>query len=218
MTPDLFSSADESGPAQLSVDAGTVCLRGFLLLHDTALAEAINSVIRQAPLRHLVTPGGKTMSVAMSNCGRLGWVSDHAGYRYQALDPLTQLPWPPMPDIMLTLAQRAATSAGYNNFQPDVCLINRYAAGARMGLHQDRDERNLTAPIVSFSLGLPATFIWGGFERSGKTRRFTLQHGDALVWGGVDRLRFHGVSALKPGHHDLLGEYRFNITFRQTGI
>lgn len=217
MNFELFANAEQNAVEYLQIDTGTAYLSGFLLPHDKAVIGQLIDVTHNAPLRHLTTPGGKKMSVAMTNCGALGWVSDHAGYRYQAHDPLTHKPWPAMPSLLLTLAQKAADTAGYKNFQPNVCLINRYEAGARMGLHQDRDERNLTAPIVSFSLGLPATFIWGGLERTGKTRRFKLQHGDALVWGGVDRLRFHGVAPLKPGHHELAGAYRFNITFRQTG-
>jgi len=196
---------------------GTTFFHGMIVSEAPAILEQIRQISEIAPLRHLITPGGKKMSVAMSNCGTLGWVSDHAGYRYQASDPLTQKSWPAMPALFLALAQRAAERAGYSGFQPNVCLINRYDIGARMGLHQDRDERDLTAPIVSFSLGLPATFIWGGLQRTGPTRRFTVEHGDVLVWGGPDRLRFHGVAPLKPGHHPLTGELRFNITFRQTG-
>lgn len=218
MNLELFSNDNKAPCAGVAIGIGTVYLPGFLTTHDEAIMAAIRGVTERSPLRHLAIPGGKRMSVAMSNCGTLGWVSDHAGYRYQAHDPLTQQRWPPMPPLLLTLAQQAATSAGYKNFQPNVCLINRYEVGARMGLHQDRDENNLTAPIVSFSLGLPATFIWGGLERGGKTTRFTLHHGDALVWGGVDRLRFHGVAPVKAGRHELLGACRFNVTFRQTGV
>lgn len=217
MNFDLFDNKPEDPSRQLRIGAGTVYLREFLRQDETAIISAVDAVTAISPFRHLTTPGGKTMSVAMSNCGALGWVSDHAGYRYQAQDPLTQKNWPAMPPLLLTLAQNAAEQAGYKNFEPNVCLINRYETGARMGLHQDRDERNLTAPIVSFSLGLPATFIWGGLERVGKTERFILQHGDALVWGGPDRLRFHGVAPLKPGVHPLTGACRINITFRQTG-
>lgn len=217
MTRDLFGSDKHVQPPLLRLSLGTVYLSEFLLKDEAAIISAIEGVTQISPFRHLITPGGKKMSVAMSNCGSLGWVSDHAGYRYQAQDPITQLPWPAMPAVLLTLAQKAAALADYENFQPNVCLINRYEAGARMGLHQDRDERNLIAPIVSFSVGLPATFIWGGLERLGKPQRFILKHGDALVWGGPDRLRFHGVAALQSGHHKLTGGYRLNITFRQTG-
>ncbi|MBU2099157.1 MAG: DNA oxidative demethylase AlkB [Gammaproteobacteria bacterium] len=217
MNLELFDNNEQNFPQHLSIGPGTIYLSEFLRQDETDVLCAIRSVTSVSPFRHLTTPGGKQMSVAMSNCGALGWVSDHAGYRYQAFDPLTNHPWPAMPAVLLTLAQKAALAAGYKNFQPNVCLINRYETGARMGLHQDRDERNLTAPIVSFSLGLPATFIWGGHQRTGSTQRFTLKHGDALVWGGEDRLRFHGVAPLKAGQHALTGAYRFNITFRQTG-
>lgn len=217
MNLELFENNGRDSPPQLRIGPGTAYLSGFLLQDETAVIDAVNRVVQAAPFRHLTTPGGKKMSVAMSNCGALGWVSDHAGYRYQAQDPLSGQAWPAMPLLLLALAQKAAAQAGYANFQPNVCLINRYETGARMGLHQDRDERNLTAPIVSFSVGLPATFIWGGLERSGKTRRFVLKHGDALVWGGPDRLRFHGVAPLKAGYHELTGAHRINITFRQTG-
>jgi DNA oxidative demethylase len=217
MMNDLFDTRGAAPGWSEPLGSGTTFFRGMIVNDAPAILEQIRQISEMAPLRNLVTPGGKKMSVAMSNCGALGWVSDHAGYRYQANDPLTQKPWPAMPALFLALAQRAAELAGYPGFQPNVCLINRYGIGARMGLHQDRDERDLTAPIVSFSLGLPAKFIWGGLQRTGPTRRFTVEHGDVLVWGGPDRLRFHGVAPLKPGHHPLTGELRFNITFRQTG-
>jgi DNA oxidative demethylase len=217
MNLELFQNNVQDPSPALGIGRGSVYLSDFLTQDEAAIVNAVEQVTRVSPFRHLVTPGGKKMSVAMSNCGSLGWVSDHAGYRYQAQDPLTNKPWPAMPGLLLSLAQKAAATASYENFHPNVCLINRYDTGARMGLHQDRDERNLTAPIVSFSLGLPATFIWGGLERAGKTQRFVLQHGDVLVWGGPDRLRFHGVAPLKPGHHPLTGSSRINITFRQTG-
>ncbi|MDO8907385.1 MAG: DNA oxidative demethylase AlkB [Pseudohongiella sp.] len=217
MNFELFKNDGQDPLQQLRIGPGALCLNEFLILDDAAIISAVQQVTAISPFRHLITPGGKKMSVAMSNCGSLGWVSDRAGYRYQAQDPLTNRAWPVMPALLLRLAQKAALQAGYENFQPNVCLINRYETGARMGLHQDRDERNLTAPIVSFSLGLPATFIWGGLERTGKTRRFVLKHGDVVVWGGPDRLRFHGVAPLKSGHHELTGACRINITFRQTG-
>lgn len=216
MSQDLFDDDDQQPRPALSLGPGSFYLGGFLKEDAAAVLGAINKVVTQAPFRHLVTPGGQTMSVAMTNCGALGWVSDRRGYRYQAIDPLLGEPWSPMPELLLTLAQRAAEQCGYQNFLPDVCLINRYEAGARMGLHQDRDENNLTAPIVSFSLGLPATFIWAGLQRGGKTHRFVLNHGDAVVWGGEDRLRYHGVAPLKAGAHPLTGNCRINITFRQT--
>lgn len=217
MNLDLFADDEPLCVSPVSIGPGTSFLGGFLREQAAEVLLAVECIAAQAPFRHLTTPGGQRMSVAMTNCGALGWVSDRAGYRYQPLDPLTGLQWPAMPALLLGLAQQAAALSGYRDFEPTVCLINRYVAGARMGLHQDKDERNLSAPIVSFSLGLPATFIWGGLERGGKTLRFVLNHGDALVWGGEDRLRFHGVAPLKPGSHPMTGETRINITFRQTG-
>ena len=217
MTTDLFASDHAQQNLTVPIGPGSRFLGGFLLADAVAVLGAVADVTARAPFRHLTTPGGQQMSVAMSNCGSLGWVSDRAGYRYQAADPLTGKPWPPMPALLLERAQQAATQAGYENFQPDVCLINRYTTGARMGLHQDRDENNLTAPIVSFSLGVSAVFIWGGLQRTGKAQRFVLKHGDAVVWGGADRLRFHGVAPVKADAHALTGSVRINITFRQTG-
>lgn len=213
---DLFDINDPGSVWQEPLGSGTTWIHGFLVAHADQVMAAIARVVEQAPYRHLTTPGGKRMSVAMSNCGAEGWVSDRAGYRYQTTDPQTNKPWPAMPPRLRALAQQAADDSGYTGFEPTVCLINHYAPGARMGLHQDRDESNLTAPIVSFSLGLPATFIWGGGQRIGKTRRIMLRHGDAVVWGGEDRLRFHGVAPLKDGAHPLTGHARINLTFRQT--
>ncbi|WP_339866780.1 DNA oxidative demethylase AlkB [Pseudohongiella nitratireducens] len=212
---DFFLSTDQD--EQLAIGPGAFCFKGAIIQDGVEIIRAVNDVVAKAEFRHLITPGGRRISVAMSNCGRQGWVSDHAGYRYQTTDPLTGNAWPVMPRILLATAQSLAARAGFGNFNPDVCLINRYRAGDRMGLHQDRDEGNVTAPIVSLSLGLPATFIWGGLQRSGPTQRFILEHGDAVVWGGEDRLRFHGVAPLKAGEHPLTKDCRINITFRQTG-
>lgn len=212
---DLFPGRGESEP--LAIGTGAFCFKGAITADGSEVLRAVRHVIAQAPFRHLTTPGGRQMSVAMSNCGQLGWVSDHAGYRYQTTDPITGKAWPSMPRVLLTTAQQLASRAGFANFHPDVCLINRYRAKDRMGLHQDKDEGNVTAPIVSLSLGLPATFIWGGLHRTGSTQRFLLEHGDAMVWGAADRLRFHGVAPLKAGEHPLTGDCRINITFRQTG-
>ncbi len=165
----------------------------------------------------MVTPGGFRMSVAMTNCGALGWVTDRKGYRYDAIDPETQRPWPPMPDCFLELAKGAAEEAGFPSFVPDACLMNRYQPGARLSLHQDKDERDFSQPIVSVSLGLPAVFLYGGEERTDKTRRVAVVHGDTVVWGGPARLRYHGVMPLRDGIHPLLGGYRFNLTFRKAG-
>lgn len=213
---DLFD-INEPGDVWLEpLGPGTRWIHGFLVADAGRVMTDIAGVVAQAPYRHLSTPGGKRMSVAMSNCGAEGWVSDRAGYRYQAIDPLTNKPWPLMPLRLKKLAQKAAILGGYADFKPTVCLINYYAPGARMGLHQDKDEADLTAPIVSFSLGLPATFIWGGLQRTGKTQRILLRHADAVVWGGEDRLRFHGVAPLRDGEHALTGRARLNLTFRQS--
>jgi alkylated DNA repair protein (DNA oxidative demethylase) len=165
----------------------------------------------------MLTPGGFTMSVALTNCGQLGWTTDRHGYRYTSLDPQTGQPWPSMPDAFLELARAASRTTGFKGFAPDACLLNRYLPGARMSLHQDKDERDLGAPIVSVSLGIPAVFQFGGNERSDKPVRVPLFHGDVVVWGGVDRLRYHGIMPIKEERHPLLGEQRINLTFRQAG-
>ncbi|HUL65116.1 MAG TPA: DNA oxidative demethylase AlkB [Burkholderiaceae bacterium] len=194
---------------------GAMLLRGFALPVDHALVAGVHAVIAQAPLRQMITPGGLQMSVAMTNCGSLGWVSDRAGYRYVPLDPVSALPWPAMPASFATLATRAAAQAGFENFHPDVCLINRYEAGTRLSLHQDRDERDYAHPIVSVSLGVGAVFLFGGLKRSDKPARMRLEHGDVVVWGGPARLRYHGVLPLEEGSHPLTGPLRFNLTFRK---
>ncbi|WP_347334172.1 DNA oxidative demethylase AlkB, partial [Ralstonia pseudosolanacearum] len=194
-----------------------VVLRGFALAEATALLAAIDDIARQAPFRHMVTPGGFEMSVALTNCGALGWTSDRRGYRYAARDPQTGQPWPPLPDCFLRLARDAAAAAGFPGFTPDACLINRYVPGARLSLHQDKDEQDYGAPIVSVSLGMPAMFLWGGHRRTDKTLRVPLFHGDVVVWGGPDRLRYHGVLPLKEAAHPLLGAQRINLTLRRAG-
>ena len=220
MNLSLFADEEQvpAGPAPLVPgSSASILLRGFALPYLDEVLPALDAVVLAAPLRHMATPGGLRMSVAMSNCGPLGWVTDGRGYRYARLDPASGLPWPPMPPVFLRLAQEAALAAGYSGFVPDACLVNRYAPGARMALHQDRDECDFTAPIVSVSLGLPATFLFGGAERADKAARIPLLHGDVVVWGGPDRLRFHGVAPLKEGEHALLGAQRINLTFRKAG-
>jgi len=213
-TRDLFAGAAlDTRHERLA--PGAWLLHGFALGEATAVLAAIESVAAAAPFRHLVTPGGFRMSVAMTNCGRLGWVSDRRGYRYDAHDPLSGRPWPPMPPVFLELARDAAQASGFSDFDPDACLVNQYTPGARLTLHQDRDESDLSAPIVSVSLGLPATFLFGGNARSDKQRRVPLQHGDVVVWGGPARLYHHGVLAVKDGQHELLGSRRLNLTFRR---
>jgi alkylated DNA repair protein (DNA oxidative demethylase) len=213
---DLFD--DLPTPSELACVAiapGAVLLRGLGRDGDMALLQAVESVIAQAPLRHMQTPGGYTMSVATTSCGALGWVSDPQGYRYAARDPLTDQPWPAMPHCLLELAQRAAAQAGYANFQPDACLINQYLPGAKLSLHQDKDEKDLSAPIVSLSLGLPAVFLFGTPQRKDRPQRHRLVHGDVVVWGGPSRLAYHGVQPLEEGQHALLGRKRINLTFRR---
>lgn len=213
MTP-LF----DAGPPQLSrepLEEGAVVLRGFAYEDAPRLVREVEEIARAAPFRHLVVPGGRTMSVAMTNCGSLGWVSDRSGYRYDPLDPDSGLPWPAMPALFQSLAVRAAAEAGFPGYAPDACLINRYVAGAKLGLHQDRDEQDAWAPIVSVSLGLPAVFQWGGKHRSDAIRRVRVESGDVVVWGGPARFAYHGVAALKDGEHPLTGATRLNLTFRK---
>jgi alkylated DNA repair protein (DNA oxidative demethylase) len=194
---------------------GAVLLRGFVGASEAELIAELRNIVTQAPFRRMATPGGHQMSVAMTNCGNAGWVTDHSGYRYSTEDPETGRPWPAMPPLLRDLADRAADRAGFAAFAPDVCLINRYVPGARMSLHQDKDELDFSAPIVSVSLGLPAIFLFGGLKRSDKPRRFRLEHGDVAVWGGPSRLFFHGVAPLADGEHPLLGRQRLNLTFRK---
>jgi DNA oxidative demethylase len=205
------------GEGRIELGPGAVLLRGFALEGEPALLEALDQVVASAPFRHMVTPGGHTMSVAMTNCGTLGWVTDRRGYRYDAYDPETGRPWPPMPAAFADLALAAASASGFDSFAPDACLINEYVPGARLTLHQDRNERDFAAPIVSVSLGLPAKFLFGGLARSDRPQRIPLAHGDVVVWGGPSRLAFHGVDALKEGSHPLLGPRRINLTLRQAG-
>lgn len=213
MTADLF--ADQTPSWQEPICPGATVLRGLALAEAPAILSAIEDITRRAPFRQMDTPGGFRMSVAMSNCGPLGWVSDRQGYRYAAWDPATGEGWPEMPEGLRALARHTAASAGFAGFAPDACLINRYAAGARMSLHQDRDEQDLRAPIVSISLGLPALFLFGGPTRKDPARRIPLTHGDVVVWGGPARLHFHGVAPLKAGEHPATGPFRINLTLRQ---
>lgn len=215
MNGDLFELQGERDPWTEPLGPGTTLLHGFAFREAEALLADVQRIVETAPFRHMRVPGGRTMSVAMTNCGDLGWVADSTGYRYAALDPLSSNRWPPMPDSFSQLARAAAAQAGFPDFAPDVCLINRYEADTRLSLHQDRDERDFRAPIVSVSLGLPAVFLLGGAKRTDRAQRMTLLHGDVLVWGGPDRLRYHGVLPLKAGRHPLLGEQRINLTFRQ---
>jgi alkylated DNA repair protein (DNA oxidative demethylase) len=214
---DLFDAAGFVEPQQEVLVPGAVLLRAFATPDEAALLAAVEEVAKQAPFRHMVTPGGFRMSVAMTNCGSLGWVTDRTGYRYDAVDPESGRNWPRMPDSFLRLAQDAAMQAGFGRFVPDACLVNRYEPGTRLSLHQDRNEQDFGAPIVSVSLGIPAVFLFGGTVRADKTQRVPLAHGDVVVWGGPARLRYHGVLPLKEGHHPLVGGCRINLTFRKAG-
>lgn len=216
MTADLFDSVAEAQPSREEIADGAVLLRGFVKPIESELIEAVRAIVAQSPFRHMTTPGGHLMSVAMTNCGERGWITDHTGYRYDPIDPRTAAPWPAMPPVLRDLARGAAEQGGFQNFAPDACLVNRYEPGTRLSLHQDKDELDFSAPIVSVSLGLPATFLFGGMARSDKPRRYRLVHGDVVVWGGASRLAYHGVAPLADGEHALLGCKRINLTFRRT--
>jgi alkylated DNA repair protein (DNA oxidative demethylase) len=217
VTADLFETASVIEPADQALSAGAMLLRGFAIPDEVALLAAVQEIAERAPFRHMVTPGGFRMSVAMTNCGTFGWVTDKTGYRYDMVDLESGRNWPRMPEPFLRLANDAAVRAGFGPFIPDACLINRYEPGTRLSLHQDRNERDFAQPIVSVSLGLPAVFLFGGTARSDKSQRVPLAHGDVVVWGGPDRLRFHGVLPIKEGHHRLTGACRINLTFRKAG-
>ena len=213
---DLFGRGDDVVRRE-DLAPGAAVLRNLVTARAPALLAAIDGVLQQAPLRNMVTPGGLTMSVRMSNCGALGWLSDRRGYRYGAVDPLSGQPWPDMPVLFRELAAEAADRIGIVDFVPDACLINCYEPGMKLSLHQDRDERDFNAPIVSVSLGLPAVFLFGGESRSDPARRVPLGHGDVVVWGGPSRLRFHGVLPIKEGVHPMTGRFRYNLTLRKAG-
>ena len=213
---DLFATLQVPSSQEI-LDEGAVLLRGFAAKEQQALWEAVQAVAEAAPFRHMVTPGGKSMSVAMTNCGGLGWVTDRKGYRYAPADPESGKPWPAMPPVLRDLSVRAAAAAGFPGYDPDSCLVNRYRPGSRLTLHQDLNEKDFSHPIVSVSLGLPAKFLWGGQKRADKTRRFRLESGDVVVWGGPARMTFHGVDDLAAGIHPLTGECRINLTLRMAG-
>ncbi|QIG98608.1 DNA oxidative demethylase AlkB [Bradyrhizobium sp. 6(2017)] len=215
MAADLFETTGDARPPREAIADGAVLLRGFAKPFEAELIPALRVIVKQAPFRHLITPGGHRMSVAMTNCGNLGWVSDPSGYRYDPIDPNTGQPWPAMPEVLRKLAADAADEAGFTGFAPEACLINRYVPGAKLSLHQDKDELDYAAPIVSISLGLPAIFLFAGLKRNDTPRRYRLEHGDVAVWGGPSRLFYHGVAALADGEHGLLGRQRINLTFRK---
>ncbi|MDI1360702.1 DNA oxidative demethylase AlkB [Methylotenera sp.] len=211
---DLFENMQ---PNKLEIIKDAYLLKSYALTNEKALLSDLEQAVSQAPLRHMMTKMGFAMSAAMTNCGVLGWVSDHQGYRYDMKDPATNKPWPVMPASFQQLATLAAAEAGFNDFQPDACLINQYQVGASMGLHQDKNELDFNQPIVSVSLGIPAVFQFGGLNRMDKTHKIPLMHGDIVVWGGQSRIHFHGIAPLKMNTHPILGAYRYNLTFRKAG-
>jgi alkylated DNA repair protein (DNA oxidative demethylase) len=213
-----MSSLFDNEPVPASTESlaeGAILLRGFAAVRAPLLVEEVRRISEAAAFRHLVTPGGYSMSVAMTNCGRVGWVSDRTGYRYDPVDPENGRTWPPMPKAFVDLAVSAAAEAGFPDYDPDACLINRYVAGSKLSLHCDKDEKDAWAPIVSVSLGVPAVFLWGGKRRSDAIRRLRIENGDVAVWGGPARFIYHGVAPLKEGHHPLTDDIRFNLTFRK---
>jgi alkylated DNA repair protein (DNA oxidative demethylase) len=214
MSGDLLSGLAPTGGRELLAE-GAVVLRGFAAREAADLLVELDAILEVSAFRRMVTPGGYQMSVAMTNCGARGWITDRTGYRYDGLDPVNGRSWPAMPAAFRHLAVAAADEAGFFDFTPDACLINRYEPGARLSLHQDRNERDLAAPVVSVSLGLPATFLFGGSQRRDRPRRVRLESGDVVVWGGPARLAFHGIDPLADGDHPLTGACRINLTFRR---
>jgi alkylated DNA repair protein (DNA oxidative demethylase) len=211
---DLFADA-ASGDGAERLDEGAVLLRGLARTEVADLVAAVEAIAAVSPFRHMVTPGGFRMSVAMTSCGEVGWITDRSGYRYSPLDPVTGAPWPAMPALFCSLAARAAAFGGFAGFVPDACLINRYEPETKLSLHRDEDERDLGAPVVSVSLGLPATFLWGGLSRKDRPARIRLDSGDVVVWGGPARLVYHGIAPLAEGEHPATGRSRINLTFRK---
>ena len=211
---DLFAAAP-TAPHSQSLGPGAVVLHGFARGQEQALLEDVERITAASPFRHLITPGGYRMSVAMTNCGEVGWVSDRTGYRYDPVDPTTGVQWPPLPARFAALADTAAAEAGFTGFRPDACLINRYETGTKLLLHRDYDERDANAPIVSVSIGVPAIFLWGGLKRADRTRRVRLESGDVVVWGGPSRFVYHGIANLPEAFHPLTGSQRINLTFRK---
>jgi alkylated DNA repair protein (DNA oxidative demethylase) len=213
-TRELFAPAHAAAD-RIELCEGAAVLRGFALPFERAIGDAVRAVAAAAPFRHMQTPGGYTMSVAMTNCGAYGWVSDARGYRYSPTDPESGSPWPAMPSVFAELAAGAAAALGFSGFVPDACLVNRYAPDARLTLHQDKDERDFRAPIVSASLGVPAVFLFGGLKRKDRPQRVPLEHGDVVVWGGPARMRYHGVAKLEASSHSFAGDARINLTLRR---
>ncbi|MBO0711842.1 MAG: DNA oxidative demethylase AlkB [Acetobacteraceae bacterium] len=201
-------------PSREVLDEGALLLRGYAAASAAALIGTVDAIARLAPFRRMQTPRGQ-MSVAMTACGELGWVSEKGGYRYSADDPLTGRAWPAMPALFATLAAKAAADAGFGSFVPDSTLINEYVPGTKLSLHQDKEERDPVHPVVSVSLGLPGVFAWGGLTRRSPVRRYELLNGDVVVFGGPSRLVYHGVERVADGVHPLTGRRRINLTFRR---
>ncbi|MDN5869771.1 MAG: DNA oxidative demethylase AlkB [Nitrococcus sp.] len=212
---ELLKDTNRPGVYIERIAEGAALLKGFAAVEAAALIAALDPIIAAAPFRHMLTPGGRRMSVAMTNCGGNGWITDRSGYRYTPFDPITQCPWPRMPAAVVNLAARAARAGGFPGFTPDACLINRYRPGAQLTLHQDKDERDFSAPIVSVSLGLSAVFLFGGLRRRDRPRRIHMDNGDVAVWGGTARLAYHGIAPLADGEHALTGHCRINLTLRK---
>ncbi len=211
----LFDDVEQEQRQPEPLCEGALVLRRFAVPDEAVIFAALDNITRQAPFRHMVTPSGFQMSVMMTNCGDLGWVTDHGGYRYDRCDPDSGQSWPPIPDVFLRLAHDAAATAGFSNFVPDACLINCYQPGTRLSLHQDKNERDFDQPIVSVSLGVPAIFLFGGMQRTDKAMRVPLWHGDVVVWGGAARLRYHGILPLKENTHPITAMQRINLTLRK---
>jgi len=212
MTTDLFA---DQRPARQDIAPGVVLFPGRAVARD--IWPLLQPVLAVAPFRNFVTPGGRRMGVETTNCGSLGWVSDKAGYRYQATDPDSGRPWPAMPRPLFDLAVASAAAAGFPETRPDSCLINRYAVGVRLTAHQDLNEQSSDWPIVSISMGLPATFVLHGATRGGAGPKIALTDGDVLVFGGPARNAFHSVQPIADGVDPVLGPCRVNLTLRVAG-
>jgi DNA oxidative demethylase len=207
----LFSQL-AAEPTHEEIYPGAVLMRGLALPQDEEFFAAMEAVLAQAPLHHATTPSGLPMGVMVSDCG----TPEAFRHRWDPQNPAVRRMWPPIPRALLEFALRCAVRSGFPHFRPDTLHFNRYQAGTKLGIHQDRHEIDFTQPIVSVSLGLECIFLLGGFQRTDPTKRILLEHGDVIVWGGPSRMRFHGVQPLKPGHHPLAGPYRYNLTFRKT--
>ena len=216
-TPITHSLFDEEPDASRTevLFPGAVLLHRYALKLERTFLDELDTLTKISPFRQMLTPGGRKFGVHNTSCGEVGWISDARGYRYVSIDPVSEQPWPTMPREFQQLATDAAEEGGFKHFIPDSCLVNRYAPDIKMSLHQDKDEADFSQPIVSVSLGMSATFVFGGLQRSDKLRRIDLHHGDVLVWGGPARLLFHGIQSIKDQPHPIMGAQRINLTFRR---